>query len=150
MLYVRRCWRRFLFWGSSWIRVVFPFVIPSGMSVSCRHLFISRMEGNFLNQYLCMPSSSGVFHWDTFLGLLWVNRCVFSPSILLWVLLTLFSCCLSIRLFCYVLFITMFCSKIVLLVCVAAFIPYFLIESFFVGLECLVLSVLFYTVSISF
>ena len=30
---------------------------------------------------------------------------------LLWVLVILFSCCLSIRLFCYVPFVTIFCSK---------------------------------------
>ena len=36
-----------------------------------------------------------------FLVLLWVNRCVFSPSVFLRVLLILFLCCLSIRLFCY-------------------------------------------------
>ena len=49
-----------------------------------------------------------------FLVLLWVNQGVFFPSALLPVLLTLFSCCLSIRLICYVLFVPIFCSKLVL------------------------------------
>ena len=39
---------------SFWINVIFPLVIHSGMSASCRHLFIliarlSWMEVNFLN-----------------------------------------------------------------------------------------------------
>ena len=49
--------------------------------------------------------------------LLWVNWCVFSPSVFLGVLLTLFPYFSSIRLLCYVLFVTKFCSKIVLFPC---------------------------------
>ena len=62
-----------------------------------------------------MPSLPEVFQIGFLLVLLWVNRCVFSPSVLLRVLLTLFQCCLSIRPFCYVLLVVIFCSKIVLL-----------------------------------
>ena len=49
--------------------------------------------------------------------LLWVNRGVFSPTVFLQVLLTLFPCYLSIWLFCYVLLILISCSKIVLFPC---------------------------------
>ena len=46
-----------------------------------------------------------------------MNWGVFSPSVLLWDLVTLFPCCLSIRLFCIVLSVPIFCSKIFLLPC---------------------------------
>ena len=73
-----------------------------------------------------------------FLMLFWVNRCVFSPSVLLRVFLTLFPCCLSIRLFCYVLLVAIFCSKIVLLLVVGMFschLPLLSGRIFFVVLE---------------
>ena len=53
--------------------MVFPLVIHSGTSVSCRHLFISiaslsRMEVNIWNQNPCMPSGPGVFQFGTLLS----------------------------------------------------------------------------------
>ena len=55
------------------------------------------MEVKFLKQYPCMPSWPGVFQFG--------------------VLVTFFSCFLSIRLLCYVLFLPIFCSNIVLFPC---------------------------------
>ena len=88
------------------------------MCAPCRHLFISSaslswMEVNFLNQNLSMPSWPGVFQFEIFLVLFWVNWCVFPLSDLLQVLLILLPCCLSIQLFCYVFLVAIFWSKIV-------------------------------------
>ena len=60
------------FGGSFFIRLVFSFVIHSGISISCWHLFISiaglsGMDVNFLNQYPCMPSWPGVLQFYAFL-----------------------------------------------------------------------------------
>ena len=47
-----------------------------------------------------------------FCVLLWVNHGVFSPSVLLWVFLSRYLCCLSIRFFFYILFVPIFSSKL--------------------------------------
>ena len=88
------------------------------------------MEVNFLKSESMYAIITWRFPiWYFFLVLLWVNRCVFSPSVLLRVLLSL-----SIRLFCYVLFVPIFCSKIVLFPChpvVGAFNLFLLIEFYY-------------------
>ena len=60
-----------------------------------------------------MPLWTGVLNLVLFWVLLWMNRGVFLPL----VLVTLFLCCLFIRLFCYVFFVPKFFSKIVLFPC---------------------------------
>ena len=87
--------------------------------------------------------------------LFWTNQGVFSPSALLGVLLTLFSCCWSIRLFCYALFDTLFCSKIVFFPFYLVFgicwciHTYLLIEIFSLYWNVLI-SLLFYPIKVSF
>ena len=71
------------FWGNFLISVVFPFVVRSGMSDSCRHLFLSIASLswiciNLLNHYLCMPSGPGVFQFVSFWVLLSESRCIFT------------------------------------------------------------------------
>ena len=62
---------RFFWGGTFWIKVVFPLVIYSGISVFSMHLFISVasvscMEVNVLKQNPCMPYRPGVFLFDVF------------------------------------------------------------------------------------
>ena len=70
--------------------------------------------------------------------------------------LTLFPCCLSIQLFCYIYLVAIFCSQIVLFPCHPAVgmsscnLPLLAGRIFFIILECPVLSILFYSVLISF
>ena len=71
--------------GSFWINVVFILVIHSGTCAVCRHLFISSaslswMEGNFLNQKLCIPSWPGVFQLDIFLSVVLSKSVCISAS----------------------------------------------------------------------
>ena len=95
------------------IKVVFPLVIHSVISVFCMQLFISVaslscMEVYCLNQNPCIPSRPEVFHFGIFL------RVALCPSDLLRAFATLFPCCLSIRLFYYDLSVPIFCFKIFL------------------------------------
>ena len=100
------------FYGSFWIRVVFPFIIYSGMSISCKHWFRSVMD---VSELLKPVSMYAIKSWCFAIWwILWVNRGLFSPSVLLLVLLTLFIWCLSIRHFCDVLLVAIIWSKIVL------------------------------------
>ena len=108
------------------------------------------MEVNFLIQ----NPWPGIFQFDIFLVLFWVNRCVFLPLVLLRVLLTLFPYCISFQLFCYVLLIAIFCYEIVLLplhlvVGMSSFHLLLLAGRIFVvDSECPLLSVLFYCLDI--
>ena len=72
-------------------------------------------------------------------------RGLFSPLDSIWVLLTIFQCCVWTRVFCYVLFVIIFCSKIVLFsshplfVCFRAISALLLIEYFYCfGMSCFV------------
>ena len=70
--------------------------------------------GEFFEPEYMYLSWLGVFVLRIVLVLFRVNRCIFSPSVFLQVLLTLFLCCLFIRFFSYVVLVAIFCSKIVL------------------------------------
>ena len=99
--------------GSFWIRLVFPLIIHSDISVSCKHLFIAISfffdcksfvdEGDFFNP--CIPSRPGVFQFGISLVL---------PGGVFRVFTILFPCCLSIGRLYYDLSVPIFCSKIVL------------------------------------
>ena len=100
--------------------------------------------------------SQAFFNLVLFWVLLWVSWSIFSLLVLLRVLLTHFPCCLSIRLVFYVYFVPMLSRKIVLFPCHPVvgmsswILPLLASRIFFVVLECPVLSVLFFPVSISF
>ena len=110
-LCVCSCWVPFLF-GCFWIRVVFLFDIHSFKQPVC-HGWMWIFKTNIHVYRHGLAFSNLVLFWV----LLWMNQWVFSPSVFLQVLQTLFQWALSIRLFCYVLFVPIFCSKIVLFPC---------------------------------
>ena len=135
--------------------MVLPLVIHSG-----RHLFIpnanlSWMEVNFLNQKPCIPSWPGIFQFDIFFSVvLSKSVCIsaFGPS-----LRPSSSLVISFIQSAFLLYFWLpyFCPKLLgfswirLLVCFSVISSQLLIEFSFIVLECLVLSVLFYPLSIS-
>ena len=151
-----------------------PLVIHSSTTTSRKHLFnsiarLSWIAVNYLNQNPCMPLWPGVFQFSIFLVLFWVNRCVFSSSVLLWVLSTLFPYCLSIWLFYKFSWLSLLALKLFCFLCIRLLIilhsktkrrfffkkvegisHYFLEEFFLFILECPDFTVLFYPVTIYF
>ena len=98
-----------------------------------------------------MPSCPDFSSFAIFLEWLWVNQCIFSPSVLFWVCLTLFPCSLSNRLFYYfflrshILLQICFVSLLFSCFCLCAFFLYLPVEFFpYFGVSCSVCIVLSY------
>ncbi len=141
-LWACSCWRRFLFGGSFWIRVIFSLVNHSGMSFAFKHLFISRAnlsrtEVNFWNQYPCILSWPSVFSFGTFLSVaLSELRCIFSfgsssSPCNFFSVLFIDSAFLSCFLCSHILLQNCCFPVIRLLVCLRAFSSYLRVEFFF-------------------
>ena len=94
-LLVCNCLERFPFRGYFWINVIVPLVIHPGTSAPCRYLFISSAS-LLWRRWILFKTRIHVCHYGLsfsnfiFLVLFWVNRCVFSLSVLYRVLLTHF------------------------------------------------------------
>ena len=105
-------------WSFSFIYVVFHSDMFLLVSVYSFRLRVRHgWKWIFKNQNPRIPSCSGVIQFDNFLVLLWVSQGAFLPLVLLWVLLTLVSCCLSFRVFCYVFIVSHILHEIVLFPC---------------------------------
>ena len=144
-------------------QVVFAKVIHFGMSVSCKHLFISisslpRIEVNFIYQYPCNAVMSWCFPVLYFSSVaLSKSRCIFA-SVILRVFKNFFPVLLiysassvtlsslpyfAPKLFCF--------HAMCLLAYVRAFSPYLLVEPFrYLEIISFFFPVLFYSVSIPF
>ena len=144
------------FWGSFWIRVFFPLVIYSHMSVFWKHQFISIASLSWMEVNFFKKTSIHVCHHSQlfsnlvlFLLLVWLNFCLRSFFVSF---KHIFPVSNPFGL-CYIIIVPIFCSKIVLFSCHPVVGMSLCILSllagriFFVLLECPVLSVLFYLVS---
>ena len=136
------------FWVSFWIKAVFPFVFYSGMSLSCKNLFIliSSLSWNILNQTLCIPSEPVSFQFIFFSVAQSESMCIFafgptSSSSNSTHVAYPFGLSAMFSSFPY------FALK---LLCLRAFSHDLVVKFSFLVLESSVLSVLFYPVSISF
>ena len=140
----------FLFCVSFWAGMIFPILIHSGISISSKHLFISKAGLSWIGVTLLKPESTYYIMPCYFPVWYFIECCsegikeYFRLGVFFFlILVTLFPYCLSNQLFCYILFVPIFSSKcvfsfpcVLLLAYLREFFFYFQVEFSFTFLEC--------------